>query len=235
MTHLLKIKNTNRVNFKVHTLLSRIRWQIDKTLLLASNRKLHMTFRLKYLRLTLALKVKVKVVHISTSNISKMATDETNITIRIRKSRIGFRLTYLHLMIAYYKVQGEGHAYFYCWPLWNLSTFHFSICLRICVAFSWSTVVSSRQELYDCRILHKSLIFFADISRSFFKEFFVFAILGSWKCVAKYFNLVIYHGICNWPAGINWLKADAESRSSGTISLLSYHLLESTDGRWLAV
>ena len=53
------------------------------TLLLLSNVKSHMGFRLAYLNLTLICS-KIKVMHIFTANISKMVTDMANITIDIR-------------------------------------------------------------------------------------------------------------------------------------------------------
>ena len=78
---------------------------IGRTLILPRNRKSNMVFRLAYLHLTSAhLKVKVKVVHISTVNISQTRTDKVSVTIALNiMSHVGFRLAFLELILAYSK------------------------------------------------------------------------------------------------------------------------------------
>ena len=57
--------------------------------------------------------VKVKVMHISIANFSKMIKDRANIAIsRNRRSYKDFSLAYLHLTLTHYKGQGQDHAHF---------------------------------------------------------------------------------------------------------------------------
>ena len=59
------------------------------------------------------LKVRIKVVHISTVNILKMVTDMETLPLpRIIKSCEDFRLAYLCLILTCSKSQGQGHSYF---------------------------------------------------------------------------------------------------------------------------
>ena len=73
--------------------------------------KSHMGFRLAYLDLTL-LEVKLKVMHISSVNISKMVTDSANITIAIEYDvTYGRLLAYLRLILGYFRGHCLGHAH----------------------------------------------------------------------------------------------------------------------------
>ena len=71
-------------------------WQ---TLLLPTNRKTHVSFRLAYLDLTLTLlNIKVMIMRITTANISKTVIDGTNIAIAIQyKVTYGLSITTLIL------------------------------------------------------------------------------------------------------------------------------------------
>ena len=71
---------------------------------LPSNSKCSIGFCLEYLQFTLSiLEVKVKVIHISTANISWTVTDRANITVAIKQPDSGFRLIYLNLTLAHSK------------------------------------------------------------------------------------------------------------------------------------
>ena len=88
-------------------------WQIRLKLLLPSNSKSYMGFWLTYyIWPRPILKNRVKVMHTSTKNIRDMVTDrvKVNITIAInRKSCVGFRFVYLHLILAHSRGQGRKH------------------------------------------------------------------------------------------------------------------------------
>ena len=75
----------------------------------------HVAFRLAYLHLTKGIKVKVKVMHLSTVNISQLRKGQTLLLPTNRKSHVGgFRLAHLNLILVHSKGPSQGYAHFYC-------------------------------------------------------------------------------------------------------------------------
>ena len=66
-----------------------------------------------YISPLLIVKVKIKVMHISTENILEIVTDRKALLLPSnRKSYIGVRLAYSHLTLTHFKDADQGHAYF---------------------------------------------------------------------------------------------------------------------------
>ena len=114
----LKVTDSNHVLWKVHMWFFRKRRQLGQTLLLPTNRKSYMAFRLAYLHLTLGHSKGQGQGYTYFDWISHKRWQiwQSLQLSTHRKSHVAFQLLYLHLILAHseFQGQGQGQGHFDC-------------------------------------------------------------------------------------------------------------------------